>query len=257
MRIRELFESTLPTMVYHGTASENLSNIMKHGLKPKMNKWFYSNKYQGGSDYKLQPGETQAELADLSTTTNLKQAIMYAEQGGSTGWGGKPGAVVAFKPLPSDRMEQGGFDANEIIFKNVIAPERLEIVWPERLATKKSALLQKAAEKKAYGADKTAQVKEVNKQLKAAGSGFRIKSGSSTTPRIVLVFSSAVPMTYTDSYTGREASESGPWGVLNTNIGTDAFDKFIAQETSRPLKTTNLHDMKKYAWAAFPDARQG
>ena len=70
---------------YHGTASGNLSKILRSGLQPRINKWFHNNKYQH-SVTKFAPGERKANL-DLSTTNDLDHAIMYASQGGSTGWG--------------------------------------------------------------------------------------------------------------------------------------------------------------------------
>lgn len=254
MKIRELFESKLPDIVYHGTASANLSNIMKHGLKPKLNKWLYSNPYQhstGGP--KLQPGEKQKDLADLSTTVSFERAKRYAEQGGSTGWGNVPAVVLAFKPLPSDMIEFDGYDQTEVIFKNVIAPERLEIVWPERLTTKKDVLLGKAAEKKAYGATKTAQVKQINQQLKAAGSGFRIKSSSASTPRIYVIFSSATPLTYVSKFSGDVLTDEGPWRLVNTDIDSGEFEQFLKRELARPFTTTEYQKMKDYIKAAFPN----
>lgn len=254
MRIHELFESKLPDIVYHGTPSANLSNVMKVGLKPKLNKWLYSNNYQhsGAGRYKLEPGETLKDLADLSTTTSLDRAIEYAKQGGSTGWGNVPGAVVAFKPLPTDIIEFGGYDGEEIVFKNAIAPERLEIVWPEKLTSKKDLLIKKGMEKKEFGANKTAQIKDVNKQLKAAGSGFRIKSLSSNTPRVAIIFSSTTPLSYFDNYSKQTTYSEGPWHPTNANIGSPEFDRFLQRELTEPFTTTEYLKMVSYAETAFP-----
>ena len=256
MRIHEILESTtaLPDIVYHGTASANLSNIMKHGLKPRLNKWYYSNSYQnpGEPRYKLQPGEKMKDLADLSTTVSFERAKEYAEQGGSTGWGNVPGVVVAFKPLPTDVIEFEGFDSTELIFKNVISPDRLEIVWPERLKNKESALIDKAAEKKMYSANKTAQVKEINKKLKAANSGFRVKSTSPHTPRVKVVFDPKTPLTYINKRSGQSMSEQGPWNVANTDINSQEFQKFLKQELSKPLNTQEYYVMTDYVNSLFP-----
>lgn len=256
MRIYEIFESTttLPDKVYHGTASANLSNIMKHGLKPRLNKWFYSNSYQnpGAPRYRLQPGEKMKDLADLSTTSDFERAKEYAEQGGSTGWGNVPGVVLAFKPLPSDVIEFEGFDTTELVFKNAIAPERLEIVWPERLMNKKPAMLDKAAEKKMYSANKTAQVKEINKKLKAANSGFRIKSTSPHTMRAKVVFDSKTPLTYINKRSGELMSDQGPWNLVNTDIDSQEFQNFLKQELSKPLNTQKYYVMTNYVNSLFP-----
>lgn len=252
MKISELLESKLPDIVYHGTASSNLSNIMKNGLKPKLNKWFYSNKYQqsGSSGYKLKPEERMKDLADLSTTVSLERAIKYAKQGGSTGWGNVPSVVLAFKPLPSDVIEFDGFDSTEIIFKNVISPERLEIVWPEKLTGKKDALLGKAAEKKEFGSAKTLKIKEINKQLKSVGSGFSIKSTSPNTARIKLFYNSETPL-ISILRTGEKLPVDMPWSNLNTDIDSEEFKNFLQKELSNPFTTTDYLKFKNYLKSSF------
>ena len=256
MRIHELIETTnpLPDLVYHGTASKNLSKIMRNGLKPKLNKWFYSNNYQSGANgpYRLQPGEKLKDLADLSTTPDFEKALAYAKQGGSTGWGDTPGVVLAFKPLPTDIIVFGGFEEHELVFKNVIAPERLEIVWPERLKSKKEELLAKASEKKAFGATKTDQVKAINKQLKAVNSEFRIKSLSPTTPRVAIILSLDNPLSYI--FRGQESFDRGTRTIVNTNIDSHEFNNWLKQALTTHFTPTKYDELHQYVRNFFPNS---
>jgi hypothetical protein len=214
-----LVESKIPAVVYHGTASTNLTNIMKHGIKPKLNRYEYSNRMHGGGferGLELEPGERRSDLETISTSVNFDNSLEYAKLGGSTG-SGSPGVVIAFKPLPSDSFEATGMPG-EVIFRNAISPDRLQIVWPKRLVGKERELAQRAEQKKQAGAAKTEQIKTINKQLKTAGSFIRIKSTNANTPRIAIWF-----MDPTD-----------PVQVGNTNIDDQNFAVFLQRELANP-----------------------
>lgn len=214
-----IVESKMPKVVYHGTASANLANIMKHGIKPKLNRYAYANRQHGGGVNllpKLAPGERRSDLETISTSVNFDNSLEYARLGGSTG-SGSPGVVVAFKPLPSDRFEVTGMPG-EVIFRNAISPDRLKIVWPDRLVGKEKELAQRAEQKKQFGASKTEQIKTINRQLKAAGSLIRIKSTNANTPRIAIWFQ----------------DPDNPVQVGNTNIDDQNFAVFLKKELANP-----------------------
>lgn len=220
MRAHEfLVESQIPDVVYHGTASANLANIMKHGIKPKLNRYAYANRAHGGGVNllpKLAPGERRSDLETISTSVNFDNSLEYAKLGGSTG-SGSPGVVLAFRPLPSDNFEVTGMPG-EVVFRNAISPDRLQIVWPRRLAGKETQLAQKAEKKKQSAAEKTQQIKSINQQLKAAGSSIRIKSTNPNTARIAIWF----------------MDPDNPVQVGNTNIDDQNFAVFLKKELANP-----------------------
>jgi predicted chitinase len=220
MRASEfIVESKIPDVVYHGTASANLTNIMKHGIKPKLNRYAYSNRQHGGgiaTGLELEPGKRRSDLETISTSVNFDNSLEYAKLGGSTG-SGSPGVELAFRPLPSDSFEETGMPG-EVVFRNAISPDRLQIVWPQRLAGKEKQLAQKAEKKKQSGAEKTQQIKSINQQLKAAGSSIRIKSTNPNTARIAIWF----------------MDPDNPVQVGNTNIDDQNFAVFLKKELANP-----------------------
>ena len=182
MRVTEIIVEALapskdrfvPPVVFHGTNLKNLSNILRYGLKPKYNKWLNANPMHGGGI--LQKEKMGPKV--VSTHLNVKIAVDYAKQGGSTGWGFDEdrGVVLAFKPLPTDKFEIGGFQSNEVEFYNTIEPERLYIAWPESMKGRLSDRLAKAQQANTNQANKTALIKNVNQQLRAVGSPYVAKS---------------------------------------------------------------------------------
>ena len=195
MRITEIIlenqSPALPPILYHGTSRKNLHAIMKDGLKPKLNKWLYLNKHQ--RQHPNYPGympptpEEKARDTVVSTTTSINHAKGYAEMGGSTGRRTpetvRDAVVLAFKPLPTDKIGvEKGYDA-DIVFYNTITPDRLQIVYPERLIGKEQYFIGKGEVLTDFNAEKSAKMKEINKQLKAAGSLARIKSYKYAKPR--------------------------------------------------------------------------
>lgn len=172
--------------VFHGTSSANLSKIMRNGLEPRVNKWIHNNPYQH-SVTKFAPGERKA-ASELSTTKDLERAISYAGQGGSTGWGDKTGGVVvSFVLADTDMVSEIGYDETEIVIKNKISPNRLTIVYPDRLIGKEQDYLEKADKSRSSAAIKNEKIKKINKSLKDAGSFSSIKSLNPRTPRIAVV----------------------------------------------------------------------
>jgi hypothetical protein len=114
----------------------------------------------------------------VSTHPNVKVAIDYAKQGGSTGWGGDEnrGVVLAFKPLPTDKFNIGGFHSSEVEFYNTINPDRLYIAWPESLKGRLSDRLTKSQQANTNQTNKTALIKNINQQLRAVESPYVAKS---------------------------------------------------------------------------------
>jgi|GEM_PF-3604178 len=220
-RFKTAAESKLTgTVVYHGTPSSNLTKIMRNGLGPRPNKWIHNNRYQG-SVTKFAPGERK-EVAELSTTTELDNAKGYAAQGGSVGWGfGGPGVVVGFKILDNDIVSTSGFDVDEIVFKNIISPDRLKIVFPERLVGKESRYHEKAKEFKSNSSAKAEKIKKINKLLKNAGSTSTVNSMNANTPRV--------------RFTG-PAREILRWvyHIGNLDLDTPEFEKCLKRELQNP-----------------------
>mgnify|MGYP003334708955 CR=1 FL=1 len=197
MRITEIITEgleiprELPNLLYHGTSRRRLHGIMKDGLKPKLNKWKWLNMYQG--QYPGRPGyvpptpEQKAEDTVISATKSFDHALSYAQAGGSTGWRSdndkRDAVVLAFKPLPSDKLAPTmGYDA-DYRFYNKITPDRLKIVYPERLVGQEQHFITKGQTLTDANAKKAAMMKEINKKLKQAGSIARIASHSYGQPR--------------------------------------------------------------------------
>jgi hypothetical protein len=209
--------------VYHGTSTEKISKIMRHGLLPRPNKWIHNNRWHGAVT-KFKPGERK-EVAELSTTTQIDKAKQYAAQGGSTGWStGNGGVIFQFEIVGDDIVSEIGYDENEVVFKNKISPERLKIVFPDRLVGKEKELLGKAGATKSNSLSKTAKIKKINQELKAAGSTSFIRSVSANTPRIKII---------------------GPASHLlhSMNMGTPEFDSWIQRELKKP---TTPEDVQQY-----------
>lgn len=183
--------SPVPNVVYHGTTRKNLHSIMKDGLKPKLNKWKYYNRWQGQhpsqSTYdKPSPEEKKTDTV-ISTTSDLETALGYAKMGGSTGWKTdqteKDAVVLSWRPLPTDKIgDKLGPDA-DILFYNTISPDRLKIMYPESLVGKEQQFITKGATLTDFNTEKDNKIKEINKQLKNAGSTYRIKSYKYSKPR--------------------------------------------------------------------------
>ena len=174
-------DADLPPIVYHGTATKNLTNILRQGLKPRRNRWLTGPSRQFGRDVSdIKPV--------LSTIPSLDVAIQFANQGGSTGWEAGGGVVLGFKPLPTDKVNIGGYLDGEIEFYNTIAPERLFIAWPEDMKGKLADKLASAQELNVKKADKAQLVKDTNKQLKSMGSIYRVKNIGTPNKMRVRVF---------------------------------------------------------------------
>ena len=201
---------------YHGTTSSNLSKILRNGLQPRPNKWFHSNKYQH-SITKFAPNKRK-EASELSTTDDLDKAKSYALQGGSTGWGDETGGVVlGFTVVDSDMVCLNGFDTNETVFKNKITPDRLKIVYPTRLVGKEPEYKEKSDQANLKNIDKLAQLKEINKKLKAAGSDITVKSLNPRSARVTLY------------------KDGARFGMNNYDVGTPEFNTWLEREISDPL----------------------
>lgn len=174
-------DEDLPPIVYHGTDTKNLTNILRQGLKPRRNRWLSGPSRQ-----------FQRDVSDikpvLSTIPSLDVAIQFANQGGSTGWETGGGVVLGFRPLPTDKVHIGGYLDGEIEFHNTIAPERLFIAWPDDMKGKLADKLAAAQELNVRKADKSQLVKDTNKQLKSMGSIYRVKNIGTPNKMRVRVF---------------------------------------------------------------------
>jgi len=181
----------VPKIVYHGTMRNNLSSIMKDGLKPKLNKWLYFNRWHGRhpSNPNYIPPTPEQKLRDttLSVTDDIEDAFDWAVTGGGraerTPERTRDVVVLAFEPVASDKPGGEEGMAGELVFRNTISPNRLKIVYPEKLKGKEKEFLEKGATLTDFTAEKSAKMKEVNKQLKQAGSSYRIKSYKYAKPR--------------------------------------------------------------------------
>lgn len=181
----------VPNVVYHGTTRNNLHSIMKDGLKPKLNKWKYYNRWQGQHPSqptydKPSPEEKKADTV-ISATSGFETALGYAKMGGSTGYRTdqteKNAVVLSWRPLPTDKIGDNlGPDA-DTMFYNTISPDRLKIVYPESLVGKEQQFITKGATLTDFNTEKANKIKEINKQLKNAGSPHRIKSYKYKKPR--------------------------------------------------------------------------
>jgi len=170
----------LPDMVYHGTKRGNLPSITRSGLRPRLNKWMWNNSWHnqapGRPGYSAPSAEQKAQDTVVSTVGDLESALAYAKLGGSTGWGGDTGLVLAFKPLPTDKFVFGGYDGGEIVFYNVISPDRLKIVYPENLAGKEQQYVQRGQDVTEFTKEKFKKIADINKQLRKVGSQFKVHS---------------------------------------------------------------------------------
>jgi hypothetical protein len=181
----------VPKVVYHGTMRTNLHSIMKDGLKPKLNKWKWLNRWQGmhPSNPNYIPPSPEQKLRDttLSVTDDIQDAFDWAVTAGGRGERSaereKGVVVLAFEPLPSDKVGGEEGMAGELVFRNTISPDRLKIVYPEKLKGKEQEFVDKGAALSDFSAEKSNKMKEVNKQLKQAGSPYRIKSYKYAKPR--------------------------------------------------------------------------
>lgn len=193
MRVKDIITENLeiPKLVYHGTTRRNLHSIMKDGLKPKLNKWMFRNRWQGqypGSpNYDPPTPEEKAAETAISVTGNFEHARSYAEMGGSVGWRTdqteRDAVVLAFRPLPTDKTAtEIGHDA-DFRFYNIITPDRLKIVYPERLIGREQDFISKGNVLSDFNAEKSARMKAINQQLKQAGATARIKSYKYSKPR--------------------------------------------------------------------------
>ena len=182
----------VPNIIYHGTTRRNLHSIMKDGLKPKLNKWKYYNRWQGQhpsqkSTYDPPTPEEKKQDTAISATSELETALGYANQGGSVGYSSdqskKDAVVLAWKPLTTDKIGNESGPDGELVFYSVIAPNRLKIVYPERLVGKEQEFLSKGATLTDFNTIKSNKMKEINQQLKKAGSPNRIKSYRYSSPK--------------------------------------------------------------------------
>lgn len=181
----------VPKIVYHGTMRANLHAIMKDGLKPKLNKWKYYNRWHGQhpSNPNFIPPTPEEKLRDttLSVTDDIEDAFDWAVTGGGRAERSpertRDVVVLAFAPVASDKPAAEEGMAGELVFRNTISPNRLKIVYPEKLKGKENQFLEKGATLTDFTAEKSAKMKEVNKQLKQAGSPYRIKSYKYAKPR--------------------------------------------------------------------------
>lgn len=224
----------VPKIVYHGTMRNNLHAIMKDGLKPKLNKWKWLNRHQGmhPSNPNYIPPSPEEKLRDttLSVTDDIEDAFDWAVTGGGRSERSAERArdvvVLAFEPIASDKPggEQGM--AGELVFRNTISPDRLKIVYPEKLKGKEKEFLEKGAKLTDFTAEKSAKMKEVNKQLKQAGSPYRIKSYKYAKPRWD-VFA-------IDNETGRLATDLPVDRNTNTIlINSPEFDQWLKKQLSK------------------------
>lgn len=163
-----IVEATTPTpgmVLYHGTIDKNIIGIMKYGLVPRYNRW--ETKYGG---------DPKNSVKGIFVTPNLDDAISFSTNGSLSSNGG---VVLSFTLLPSDTVGGEQFFDNELVIKNPISPDRLQIAWPKE----KAAALDKRRVQAQNSIDKTAIIRQINKLTKPLG--FSCKSGSKATMRIL------------------------------------------------------------------------
>lgn len=167
--------SSLPDVLYHGTATSNINGILSKGLLIKKDRAW------GGSSEKFNPeNDTKA----LWVTDNIESAKSYAHMGGSSHiWGKGDGVVFAFKPQEGDKISPQGHP-NAYTVRNTISPERLTIVYPPRFDGKLDDLKQQASDNQVRADDKTSRIKEINKKLKSLGSAIVLRGKSKATDRV-------------------------------------------------------------------------
>jgi hypothetical protein len=266
MRAQEFIceDKQLPDIIYHGTPSKNLTNILRRGLQPRYNKW-------ETQQYKLYTPQNAKRSADdqpvLSTTPDLDLAIQYAQQGGSTGvgqWEGERNIVLAFKPLPTDKYRVGGHMAShEIEFYNTISPDRLSIVWPEaargKLTPERMAAAQSLNTKQA---SKTELVKAANKHLQKIGSPLKIASiGTANRPRIrVKIKNTPGTPWYSSDYRTPYIDfvnynpERNSWDPVEFDITSTEFQNWLSQQTATPpITDKKVEDQSRALWDAMSE----
>lgn len=110
----------------------------------------------------------------------------------------------------------GGFDTSETVFNNTITPDRLKVVYPPRLVGKEPKYKEKSDQAKLKNIDKLAQLKEINKKLKSAGSGITVKSLNPRSARVTLY------------------KDGARFGMNNYDVGTPEFNTWLDRELQNP-----------------------
>lgn len=198
-------------IVYHGTSTKYIQNILKVGLVPKPNKWYA--KYETGTARAQHLKELPKELY---ATPNFNDAMSFARD--TCFYGGNP-IVLEFELLSSDKVEYEKQFSEEIVILNRVLPSRITIKYPADFNISKVRNNIDASK------IKTVKITKINKILKPVNIIFR--SGSKTTDRILVYINDDKTYSY-----------SLLLGDLKRAIDTNKFDhitKSYEQEDVRKL----------------------